>query len=293
MGKKSDAPPAPDYRAAAEETAQGNLELLNAQTQANRPTQVTPFGTIDWSNNNGNWTQTVSLTPQQQASLDAQMGVQTSRSELARSMIDRMSGEFGDPMDWSQFTEYAGPLGDGSATRNRVEDAYYRRAQARLNPQFDEGERSMEYTLRARGLRPGMEAYEREKRRFARNKEDAYAQAMDRAILAGGSEASREQGMDLTAANYINTLRNAQIADAQRRRGFSLNEMNALLTGQQVATPSAPSFVGAGRASGPDYTGAARDTYSANVDAFNAEQARWNALFGGASDLASAFMGRG
>jgi hypothetical protein len=46
---KNDAPPAPDYAAAARATAQGNLEATRAATQANRINQYTPYGTLTYS----------------------------------------------------------------------------------------------------------------------------------------------------------------------------------------------------------------------------------------------------
>jgi hypothetical protein len=46
---KSDPPPPPDYRAAAQETAQGNLEMARLSTTANRPNQITPYGTSTWA----------------------------------------------------------------------------------------------------------------------------------------------------------------------------------------------------------------------------------------------------
>lgn len=46
---KSDAPPAPDYTAAANATAAGNLEATRAATQANRINQYTPYGTLTYS----------------------------------------------------------------------------------------------------------------------------------------------------------------------------------------------------------------------------------------------------
>lgn len=47
-GGKGSAPEPPDYEAAARETAAGNLEAARYATQANRPTQVTPWGTLSW-----------------------------------------------------------------------------------------------------------------------------------------------------------------------------------------------------------------------------------------------------
>jgi hypothetical protein len=81
------------------------------------------------------------------------------------------------------------------------------------------------------------------------------------------------QGQDLTAANYQNTLRQQQITEEMQRRGFSLNEINAILSGQQIGMPGMPGFNQAGVVEGADMTGAARDTYSGQMDAFSADQA--------------------
>ena len=51
QGGKGSAPPAPDYRAAAEETAAGNLEAAKYATQANRVNQNTPWGSLTWDSN--------------------------------------------------------------------------------------------------------------------------------------------------------------------------------------------------------------------------------------------------
>lgn len=48
MGKKSDPPPAPDYTELAKMTAEDQRKMLDLQTAANRPGQVTPWGTSTW-----------------------------------------------------------------------------------------------------------------------------------------------------------------------------------------------------------------------------------------------------
>lgn len=48
MGKSS-APATPDYTAAAQATAQGNLEATRAATQANRINQYTPYGSLTYT----------------------------------------------------------------------------------------------------------------------------------------------------------------------------------------------------------------------------------------------------
>lgn len=47
-GKGGSAPSTPNYEAIAREQAAGNLKLAKYATQANRPTQITPWGTISW-----------------------------------------------------------------------------------------------------------------------------------------------------------------------------------------------------------------------------------------------------
>ena len=49
LGPAPSAPAAPDYRAAAVETAQGNLEAARAATAANRVNQITPYGSLVYS----------------------------------------------------------------------------------------------------------------------------------------------------------------------------------------------------------------------------------------------------
>ena len=77
----------------------------------------------------------------------------------------------------------------------------------------------------------------------------------------------------LQASNYANQLRQQQLTEAQQRRGFSLNEIQALLNGQQVSTPQFQNYSQAGNWGGTDYSGAAQQQYGAAMDAANAQQA--------------------
>ena len=67
------------------------------------------------------------------------------------------------------------------------------------------------------------------------------------------------QGFDqqMRAGNYQNALRQQAIAEDQTRRGTSINEMNALQSGQQINMPNMPNFQGASSGGGTDYAGAA------------------------------------
>lgn len=287
-----DTPDPPDYRGAAEETARADQAALEYQTRANRPTQNTPFGSSTWRQDAaGNWTQDITLDPSAQRSLDDQQEIQRQRSGMALNLMDRSQQEFGDTMDWDKFDSYMNVNTDTNAVRKAQEDALYGKATSRLDPRFAQKRESTEAALRNQGLRPGDEAYDRAMANLGREETDAYGQASLDAALHGGAEAQRTQDMNTQAAGFNNTLRQAKIGEEMQRRGFSLNEINAILSGQQVGMPSTPGFAQAGRAQGADYTGAARDDYGARMDKFNAEQAFINSLMSGASNMAMGWGG--
>ena len=289
MSKSTPAPP--DYAAAAKATAAGNKEMLDLQTQANRPDQFTPFGSTQWEQDaSGNWTQTSVLNPESQRALDAQLGLTADKSELAQSLTGRMEDEFGQPLDYSGLPEWAGELSSGAEARQSAEDAIYGRATSRLDPQWEQRTAQTEAQLAARGLRPGDKAYDQAMENLGRERTDAYQQAQFGSIMGGGQEASREQGMDLTAGQFQNTGRQAQLVEMMQQRGMSLNEINAIMSGQQVGMPSMPTFNQAGRVAGADLSGAASQQYGASMDAFNADQAMMNSLMQGAGMAGGVMM---
>ena len=126
-------PKAPDYQSAAEATAASDREMLEYQTQANRPNQNTPFGGQTWEQDaDGNWTQNTFLNEDSQRALDAQLGLSADRSELGQGMMGRVEDEFSDPMDWSGLPE----VGSGAGARDRAEEDLYNRQTSRLDPQW-------------------------------------------------------------------------------------------------------------------------------------------------------------
>jgi hypothetical protein len=293
-------PAQPDYRGAAEETARSNQEAMDRSTWANRPDQYTPFGNTTWEASAGidpstgkpitSWEQYTNLNPESQRALDAQLKLTGDKSELAGSLTERMANEFGEPMDYSALPEWAGPLSSGEDARQSAEDAIYGRSTSRLDPQWEQRTEQKEAQLAARGLRPGDKAYDQAMENMGRERTDAYQQAQYGSIMGGGQEATREQGMDLTAGNFQNTGRQAQFTEEMTKRGMSLNEINAIMSGQQVGMPSMPGFNATQSAGGANYSGAARDQYGAEMDAFNADQAMWNSLMQGAGMAGGAMM---
>jgi hypothetical protein len=77
-----------------------------------------------------------------------------------------------------------------------------------------------------------------------------------------------------------------------QRRGFSLNEINAILNGQQIGMPNMPAFNTANRSETAQYNNAAQSQGQYDLDAFNAQQAGMNSLLSGAGSAAMMFSDR-
>jgi hypothetical protein len=322
MGKK--AAPAPDYTAAAEKQGQSSAANLNTQNFANRPNINTPFGQESWTTNAQidpatgqkvtGWTQNTTLNPQSQGALDSQLAITRARSDIGKGMLDRVSSEYGPTMDWSKFGQAGGPVGAGQLQTslggspqdyyNKAGDAVYQQFSARNEPIFQRQQAAEETKLRNQGLRPGDAAYDQQVKDMAQAQNDARTNASLSATQAAGSEAQRMQGMgyqqgtfanqaggqqfnqNMQASNLATQQRQQQIAEEMQKRGFSLNEINGLLTGQQVGMPTMPNFANAGKADTTQYSNAAQQQYGAAQDAANAQNA-------GIGNLASMFGGLG
>jgi hypothetical protein len=116
MGKKS-GPPAPDYTAAAEKTADSSKEVTNMQTWANRADQSNPWGSTQWTTQSvkdpatgqmvTKWKENTTLDPRLQSALDSQIALQGGRSDLANSLLPRAQQEFGQAMNWDNAVGWA------------------------------------------------------------------------------------------------------------------------------------------------------------------------------------------
>lgn len=288
-------PAAPDYAAAAQAQADSSRDVTEQQTWANRPDQNTPFGSTSWENapqwdpSTGQylnrWTQNTTLNPQSQAALDSQLAVTRARSELAQNLTGRLGAEFGDQVNFDDFTPMAGVPDSSPEARQRAEDAIYQRMTSRLDPRFQQQENDTRTRLYNQGLREGDTAWDREIGNFDRQRDDAYQTAMNESIMGGGAESDRIFGQQMEGANYQNQLRQQQIAEMMQQRGFSLNEINAMLSGQQVGMPSMPSFSNAQRSEGVQALQAADLQGQHDLDAFNAQQAATQGMMSGAAGM--------
>lgn len=277
MGKKS-APAAPDYTKAAEQTSASNQQAQTRADWANRPTTNTPWGSQSWQASAGtdpatgqpvtNWTQNITLDPRQQRALDDQMAITEGKSGIAQGMLGRLGEAYQKPFDWSGLP--AAPTGD-AAERQRIEGALF----DRMKPVHQQQQSSLENQLRGQGLSRGSEAWNREMQRMG----DQQSRERFDALMVGGQEQGRQFDMGSRA-------RQQGISEQTMQRQTPLNELNALLTGQQVGMPEMPRFNASQSAGGTNYSAAAGQQYNAALDSYNARQGAMQGLFSGLGGLA-------
>ena len=290
MGGKGSAPPPPDYVGAAQQQAAASKEVTNIQNFANRPTQITPFGSTSWETNatvdpaTGQpvtaWTQRTSLAPELQGALNSQLGLQQDRSNLARGFMGRVQDEYSQPFDYSLLPEVQRTQGFDSGYRDQVA----RTLMERMVPVHERQQDQLETRLSNQGFQLGSDAYKRALDELGQRQASERYNALDMA----GNEGLRLFNMGRTATLDNNALRQQAIAEQMQRRGMSLNEMNALLSGQQVAMPQMPNFQAAQRSEAPNILGATQMGYDAQLGAYNAQQAGFNNLLGAGAQLGSA-----
>jgi len=87
-------------------------------------------------------------------------------------------------------------------------------------------------------------------------------------------------------SNQQNTLRQQQIAEAQMRQLQPLNNINALMTGQQVGMPNMPAFNTASAAQPTQYLNAANMQGQVQMQQQQMNNASSNSMLGGAMGLA-------
>lgn len=213
--------PAPDYTGAAREQGRQNIAAARVGAALNRVNEQGPLGSVTYTQDPRNpdrWTQTTTMSPEQQALYESRTANQQGVSDLAGDQLSGLYGTLTQPfsVDGPERISSVGPrayqtdvnapsvantsvdlsgipgiTSDFSAERQRVEDALYGRASSRLDEQFARSDEDTRSRLVAQGIREGSEAWNNAMRDADLAKQDAYGSARDRAIAAGGAEQSR------------------------------------------------------------------------------------------------------
>jgi len=212
--------------------------------------------------------------------------------------MGRVANDYQNPFDWTNLPQAGMTPDQNTQTTNAPqfanERAQYTQAMwDQMRPEHQRQEEATRTKLMNQGLTAGSEAYNTELERLSGN------QANERwnAVQAGGAEQQRMQqqllaqqqqayGQQLGQSEYQTRLRQQAIAEEAQARGMSLNEMNALLTGQMVQPNTMPSFNTASAGKAPDYLGAAQSQNSAQMQKYMSDQQNDAALWSSAASAA-------
>ena len=233
---------------------------------------------------------------QAQCSNDANANLFNMQSGLRGQMFGEREaqGQFGNQAQQNLFNMQSG-LNNQQFGQNQAQAQFSNDANSNMfnmqsglrGQMFGERESQGQFTNSAAQNLYGMQSdlrnmYTGERDRNAAFYNAAGQQAYDQS--RGANQQNYQQAM--AGSQYANQIRQQQITEAMTKRGFSLNEINGLLSGQQVNTPQMPSFQGASAAQ-------AAPIYQAAVDQgnYNAGMSPWNAVLGAAGTLGGAYLG--
>jgi len=267
MGGKSSAPKAPDYVAAANATAAGNLDAARAAADANRVNQVTPYGSLTYAHDanaatpDQGWTATTALSPQQQALEDSNNKLNLGLMGTANSGLTYANDILSKPgVDMSTLPSV------GINPGQTYQDAMM----ARLSPQIDRENSQSDSQLANQGIMQGSEAYNNAKTLLGQQHNDLLNNATTQGFNTG------------LAANQ------SAYTQANNNQMQPINVINALRTGSQVTNPTFASVPQQATTAGADLLGAANSQYNSALGATNASNAASGNVTSGVVGLASA-----
>jgi hypothetical protein len=257
LGPAPSAPAAPDYRAAAQETAQGNLDAARVATAANRVNQVTPYGNLNYaetgtdSYGNPTWTATTSLSDIGQQLLNNQNQASLGLGGTINSALGRVQSTMGQGFNPNTpAIQYGGQAaqaqGMGNAPTLQTGLDYqgmegWDKATAllnkRLQPQIAQSEERLQAQLANQGIAPGTEAYNRAMMQQGQKTNDLLTQAQ----LAGQNVQQNMFGQALQGGQFANQAMlgqnqaqgaNTQLSNQAMQQNFANQQASANLSNQ-------------------------------------------------------------
>lgn len=245
MGKSANTVPPTDPIAASNAQTSSNIATAAYNAQLNRYNQTGPTGAVTWTNSgtpqNPQWTQATTLTPQQQQ-IQAQKDYGNNATQaLANNLIQNSWGQLTGPASAQGLAGISSTVNGGNIdqARQQAQSAAYNSMTANLDPQYAQQGEQLQAQLANQGIVQGSQAYNNAMDNFQRQKAAAYQQAQNSAVSAGNDQANAQFGQGLSSAQLQNSANAQQLNQLFSLRGNTLNEIQALNSGSQVAVPSA------------------------------------------------------
>ena len=268
LGPAPSAPAAPDYTAAAQQTAQGNLDMARAATAANRVNQVTPYGNLNYTQSgtdpygNPTWTATTTLSDIGQQLLNNQNQASLGLGGTINSALGRVQSTMG-----QEFNPQLPSTGFNPG--QSYQDAYMQR----LAPQIEQGREALDVKLANAGIPVGSEAYKRAMMAQGQRENDLLLGATTQGFGVGSQANQQAFNQEMTKYN------------------MPLNTLSALRSGSQVQNPTFINAPQQATTSGADILGATQMGYNAQMGNFNAQQAAQQGLNSGLMSLGGTLGG--
>ncbi|PKR56343.1 hypothetical protein [Thalassospira lohafexi] len=295
---------APSYNAGAAVSAQGSANESTARLNANlnRYDSYGPGGSTTWQNQGDKWTQTQTLSPDQQKQFDTTNAIGNSVLGQAQQYAGALPNDsfsydgapaYQSGIDRSGLSDVPTDLG---AYQDQATQTAYDRTMGMLNPQFDKQNEALTQQLANQGIMQGSDAYTTAFDDFNRNKNNAMLSASQDAIMTGDALAgsmfnrgltSRQQGLSerTTDYNMNNAARQNYANENLTSRNQNLNELAALLQGSPALQMPGGSGGGMVNAQAPDVMGAYNTANNNALMQYQASQANQGAMLGGLSNL--------
>lgn len=265
MGKKAPAPPDPFATAAAQSGM--NRDTAITQMQLNAGTQVNPWGTVSttqtgttgFTNSQGKWvetpqfTQTTTLSPEQQAIFEQSQQAQNNLAGLAAEQSGMLKDYLASPFEFNN---------------QDAEQWAFDMASPRILQQQGQNEAQLRTVLANKGIREGSSAWNAEMARMT----NANTDQLNQLALTGRGQA---------------------FSEALAQRNQPINEITALLSGSQVSNPASMSSpMPQASVAGVDYAGLVNQNYQNQLGAYQSKMGGIGGLFGsvlGAAGQAGGF----
>lgn len=266
MGSKGSAPKAPDPKVTAAAQTGTNISTALANAQLGNVNQYGPDGSVTYSTKGGQtftdptsgasyfipqYTQTTSLSAQQQAIKNQNDAASLNLGTLASEQSAKLKDYLNKPVDLSN-----------EATEARLMEL----GRKRLDPMVAQRDEDLRTRLANQGIKAGSQAYDQEQKTFNQGTNDAYNQL----LLTGRQQAVQE---------------------ALTERNQPINEITALMGGSQVGTPQFGASTNQPSLPNVDYAGLVNENYNQQMNAYNQQQQQRQGILGGLFGLGGKLIG--
>lgn len=251
MGKS--APSVPSTPSATETAAAqttSNLATAQAQSVLNNTNQYTPYGSITYSQPGGDntqWTATQTLSPQEQNLQNLSWQAQNTYGNIGNNELNQVASSLSQPINTNW---------------NDVQNQYINTQMGLIQPQLAQTQQALSSQLQNQGVAQGSDAWNNSMRSYNNQVAQTYASVLQNAQTGVGNAISQQESL----------------------RDQPLNEVSALLTGQQV-NPGQTLSSAQTQVSPTNVLQAYQNQQQSAYDAYNAQMSNYSSALGGIGGL--------